>query len=209
MESKGDLAFESCFVFWSLRLFMSYGLSKDSQRHLKVLHILLMTHVAPLILQSIAKMCFQQGKLVASFFFSQNASGHDNETRFISTIVYQLVLSIPKIKDAINKALQDDPLLLSQMLHVQVQSLITKPLNDLLASSGELNGFQPPWPWFIIVNSLDECGQAKNQRYVLDVLSTVTRHLTYPLLFFIASWPEQVICDSFSEKSMCSITTRV
>ena len=42
MESKGDLAFQSSFVFWSLRLFVSYGLSKDSQRRLKVLHILLM-----------------------------------------------------------------------------------------------------------------------------------------------------------------------
>ena len=42
LESKGDLAFERCFVFWSLCLFVFYGLSKDSQRHLKVLHILLM-----------------------------------------------------------------------------------------------------------------------------------------------------------------------
>ena len=42
LESKGDLAFQSCFVFWSLCLFVSYGLSKDSQRCLKVLHVLLM-----------------------------------------------------------------------------------------------------------------------------------------------------------------------
>ena len=160
------------------------------------------------IAQSIAEMCFQQGKLAASFFFSRNASGRDNETRFISTIVYQLVLAFPEIKDAVNKSLQEDPLLLSRSLHVQAQSLITKPLNDLMASSGE-NGFQPPRPRLIIVDGLDECGQAKNQRYVLDVLSTVTRHLTYPLLFLVASRPEQVICDSFSEKSMCSITTRV
>ena len=153
-------------------------------------------------------MCFQQGKLAASFFFSRNASGRDNETRFISTIVYQLVLAIPEIKDAVNKSLQDDPLLLSRSLHVQAESLITKPLNDLLASSSE-NSFQPPRPRLIIVDGLDECGQAKNQRYVLDVLSTVTRDLIYPLLFFVASRPEQVIHDSFSEESMCSIITCV
>jgi hypothetical protein len=160
------------------------------------------------IAQSIAEMCFQQGKLAASFFFSRNASGRDSETRFISTIVYQLVLAIPEIKDAVNKSLQDDPLLLSRSLHVQAESLITRPLNDLLTSRGK-NGFQPPRPWLIIVDGLDECGQAKNQRYVLDVLATVTRDLTYPLLFFVASRPEQVIRDSFSEESMCSITTRL
>ena len=162
------------------------------------------------IAQSIAEMCFQQGKLAASFFFSRNASesGRDNETRFISTLVYQLVLAIPEIQDAVNKALQDDPLLLSRSLHVQAQTLITKPLNDLLTSSSE-NGFENPQPRLIIVDGLDECGQAKNQCYVLDVLSTVTRELTYPLLVFVASRPEQVIRDSFSKESMYSITTRL
>jgi hypothetical protein len=164
------------------------------------------------IAQSIAEMCFQQGKLAASFFFSRNASesGRDNETRFISTLVYQLVLAIPEIQDAVNKALQDDPVLLSRSLHVQAQTLITKPLNDLLTSSSE-NGFENPRPRLIIVDGLDECGQAKNQRYVLDVLSTVTRELTYPLLVFVASRPEQVIRDSFSKdsESMYSVTTRL
>jgi len=160
------------------------------------------------IAQSIAEMCFRQRRLAASFFFSRNASGRDNETQFISTLVYQLALAIPEIKDAANKALQADPLLLSRSLHVQAQSLITRPLNDLLTSSSE-NGFENPRPRLIIVDGLDECGQAKNQRYVLDVLSTVTRDLIYPLLFFVASRPEQVIRDSFSEESMCSITTRL
>ena len=160
------------------------------------------------IAQSIAEMCFQQGKLAASFFFSRNASGSDSETRFISTPVYQLVLAISEIQDAVNKALEDDRLLLSRLLNVQAQNLITKPLNDLLTSSSE-NGFQNPRPRLIIVDGLDECGKVKNQRYALDVLSTITRELTYPLLFLVASRPEQVIRDSFSKESMCSITTRL
>jgi hypothetical protein len=160
------------------------------------------------IAQSIAEMCFQQGKLAASFFFSRNASGRNNETWFISTLVYQLVLAIPEIKEGVNKALQDDPLLLSRSLHVQAESLIIRPLNDLLTSSSEV-GFQNPQPRLIIVDGLDECGQPKNQRYVLDVFSTITRNLTYPLLFLVASRPEQVIRDSFSEESIYSITTRL
>ena len=40
-----DLAFKSHFVIWSLCLFVSYGLSKDNQRHLKVLHILLISTI--------------------------------------------------------------------------------------------------------------------------------------------------------------------
>ena len=109
-------------------------------------------------------------------------SGRNEETRFISTIVYQLVLAIPEIKDAVNKALQDDPLLLSRLLHAQAESLITRPLNELLTSSSE-NGFENFRPQLIIVDGLDECGQAKNQCYILDVLSTATRDLAYPLLF--------------------------
>jgi len=161
------------------------------------------------IAQSIAEMCFQQGKLAASFFFSRNAAGRDNETRFISTLVYQLVLAIPEIKDAVSKALQDDRLLLSRSLLVQAQSLISKPLNDLLLTSSNENDFQNPRPRLVIVDGLDECGQAKNQRYVLDVLSTLTRGLTYPLLFLVASRPEQIIRDSFNKQLMCSITTRL
>jgi hypothetical protein len=161
------------------------------------------------IAQSIADMCFQQGKLAASFFFSRDASGRNNETRFISTLVYQLVLAIPEIQDAVNKALQDDGLLFSRSLLVQAQSLITKPLNDLLLTSSSENSSKSSRPRLIIVDGLDECGQPKNQRYILDVLSTVTKELTYPLFFFVASRPEQVIRDSFSKKSMCSITTRL
>jgi len=161
------------------------------------------------IAQSIADMCFQQGKLAASFFFSRNASGRDNETQFISTLVYQLVLAIPEIQDAVNKALRADGLLFSRSLHVQAQSLITKPLNDLLITSSNENSSQSPRPGLIIVDGLDECGQAKNQRYILDVLSKVTKELAYPLLFFVVSRPEQVIRDSFSKESMCSITTRL
>ena len=90
------------------------------------------------------------------------------------------------------------------------QNLIIKPLNDLFLTSSSENDFQISWPRHIIVEGLDECGQAKNQRYVLEVLSTVTRDLTYPLLFFVASRPgERVIYNSFSEELMSSITTRL
>ena len=158
------------------------------------------------IAQSIAEICFQYGKPAASFFFSRNASGRDNETRFISTLVYQLVRAIPEIQFAVNKALEDDRL---RTLPDQAQSLIIKPLNDLLLTLNSKNDSQNPRPRLIIIDGLDECGKAKNQRYILDVLSTVTRDLTYPLLFLVASRPEQVIRDSFSKESICSITTRL
>ena len=161
------------------------------------------------IAQSIAEMCFQQRKLAASFFFSRNASGRDNETRFISTLVYQIVRAIPEIQIAVNEALQDDRLLFSRSLHVQAQNLIIKPLNDLFLISSSNIRFRNSLPRLIIVDGLDECGQAKNQRYILDVLSTVIRNLTYPLLFFVASRPQQVIRDSFIEESMYLITTRL
>ena len=160
------------------------------------------------IAQSIAEMCLRLKELAASFFFSRNASGRNNAARLISTLVYQLVMAIPEMRGAVYKALQDDRLLFSRSLHVQAQSLIINPLNDLFPTSGGEDDFQNR-PRLVIIDGLDECGQAKNQRYVLDVLSTITRHLKYPLLFLVASRPEQVIRDFFSKESICSITTRL
>jgi hypothetical protein len=82
------------------------------------------------IAQTIAEMCYKAGILAASFFFSRNAPGRNNEVFLVTTLVYQLTLAIPEIRERVGKALETDPLLLSRSLEAQLQALVVNPLND-------------------------------------------------------------------------------
>jgi hypothetical protein len=135
------------------------------------------------IAQNIADFCFQSDNLAASFCFSRYSAGRDNAMQFITTLAYQLSRSIPEMKAAVVKALEDDPLLLSRSLDAQAHGLIIGPLNDaVLGSKKNLKSR----PRLVIVDGLDECGKPKDQRYLLEVLLGITKQLSYPLFFL---WP--------------------
>jgi hypothetical protein len=160
------------------------------------------------IAQSIADFCFQSDNLAASFFFSRHSAGRDNAVQFITTLAYQLSRSIPEMKAAVVKALEDDPLLLAHSLHAQAHGLIIRPLNDAftMMCNKKILKFRPR---LVIIDGLDECGKPKDQRYVLEVLSTIAKQLSYPLLFFVASRPEQAIRDAFNKEPLRILTTRL
>ena len=160
------------------------------------------------IAQSIADLCFQSDNLAAGFFFSRHSAGRDNAVQFITTLAYQLSCSIPEMKVAVMKALKDDPLLLSHSLHAQAHGLIIRPLNNAFAMMGDKKIFKFR-PRLVIIDGLDECGKPKDQRYLLEVLSTITKQLLYPLLFFVASRPEQAIRDAFNKEPLRILTTRL
>jgi len=149
------------------------------------------------IAQTIADLCSQSDNLAASFFFSWDSPRRDNTLQFITTIAYQLSRSIPEIQVAVAKAMKDDLFLLSRSLDAQANSLITQPLNDAVLTMGNKKLLECR-PRLVIIDGLDECGKPNDQRYLLEVLSTTARQLTYPLLFLVASWPEQVIRDAFN-----------
>jgi len=162
-----------------------------------------------LIAQTIADLCFQSEDLAASFFFSRNSPGRDNPLQFITTIAYQLSCSIPEIQAAVSKAVKDDPFLLSRSLDAQADSLITRPLNNvvLTKSSKKLLKLLKSRPRLVIINGLDECGIPNDQRYLLEVLSKIARQLTYPLWFLVASRPEPVIREAFNREPLRIPTT--
>ena len=49
--------------------------------------------------QTIAEWCYQMNLLAASFFFSRSVNGRNNKTFLITTIVDQLIVSIPEIRE--------------------------------------------------------------------------------------------------------------
>jgi hypothetical protein len=158
------------------------------------------------IAQTIADLYFNSDHLAASFFFSRKSPRRDNPQHFITTITYQLSRSIPEIQAAVAKAVKDDPLLLSRSLDAQAHSLITRPLNQAILTTGRERLLESR-PRLVIIDGLDKCGQPNDQRYILEILSTTSRHLTYPILFLVTSRPKQVIRDAFNQEPLRKPTT--
>ena len=150
------------------------------------------------IAQTIAELLERLGLLAAAFFFSRNAAGRNDKTRFVATLVYQLIKSIPEIRARILAAVEQDPALFSCSIEAQIQALIVKPLNAA-ANEETLAPILLSRPRLIILDGLDECSTSSAQTHILDALSTATKHLHIPLFFLILSRPEQDIRQSFND----------
>ena len=155
------------------------------------------------IAQTIAEICHELKFLAASFFFSRTAAGRNDHSRLISTLAYQLCLSIPYIRIYIEDAIKLDPNVFSLSLENQVQKLIIEPLSYLHNSVNQYHG--RTHPTLFIIDGLDECTSAIHvQCHVLQVLA---KQLPIPMLFLVASRPEPHIRGFFTEEPMALITT--
>ena len=66
--------------------------------------------------QTIAELCYQKNYLASSFFFSRSVSDRNRKTFLITTIVDQLIVSIPEIREHVGNALYNNPSILTQSL---------------------------------------------------------------------------------------------
>jgi len=158
------------------------------------------------IAQTIAEMCEEEMIILASFFFSRNDASRSTAKPLIATIAYQITLNLPGVRDAILGAIERDPLIFSKSLAVQVKSLIVAPLQPLV-EAGLFNN--PTSRRLIIIDGLDECSDPKVQRNILAVLANARQQHQLPLIFLIASRPEQHISLAYNAGLLPSITTRL
>ena len=157
--------------------------------------------------QTIAELCHLKNYLAASFFFSRSVSDRNRKTFLITTIVDQLIVSIPEIREHVGNALFNNPSLLTQSLEAQMEALIVEPLEAASSSSGV--DFMNARPKVIVLDGLDECGDPESQRYILKVLTNSINKHSVPFSFILASRPEQHIRESFDAKLLSSLTTRL
>ncbi|KDR68477.1 hypothetical protein GALMADRAFT_24792, partial [Galerina marginata CBS 339.88] len=160
------------------------------------------------IAQEIAELCHELGYLAASFFWSRNAAGRNDEERLITSLAYQLLIAIPEIRGYVEEAVEKNPAFFSLSLEAQMQFLVIEPLCKAFGRGhqGRLNFRRPK---VIILDGLDECGAHKAQQYILRVISHSVRKFPIPLVFLIASRPEQGIRDSFNSQPLLEITSRL
>ncbi|KAJ3514304.1 hypothetical protein NLJ89_g2447 [Agrocybe chaxingu] len=157
------------------------------------------------IMQEIAELCYSRGILIASFFFSRTAPMRSDEKRLITTIAYQLALSIPGAKPLIEKAIDLDPAFFEKSLQFQLDLLVVGPLNHLYRTTG---AHPTPQPHLIVIDGLDECQGNDMQRYVLNCFLTATMSCEFPLQILISSRPEAHITTTFSSPSFRSSLVR-
>ena len=144
--------------------------------------------------QTIAQLCQDAERLAASFFFSNSAatSRPKKKDEFVVTLTYQLCISIPELLEFVTSALMKDPGIFDRDLPRQMQTLIIDPLNQLLQHLDFHNSKHKQW-WLFLVDGLDECEGAQNQKEVLKVLSMALHQLSFPLRILVLSRPEFAI----------------
>ncbi|KAF9558696.1 hypothetical protein CPC08DRAFT_549907 [Agrocybe pediades] len=144
------------------------------------------------IAHTIAEMCNEAGLLAADFFFSRTAADRNHERYLVATIVYQLTVSIPQLRQAVALAVERDPHIFSRSIGAQVQTLIIEPFHTI----------QPTRvPGLIIIDGLDECSGARSQSNIISALSSALEHGSSPLFVLIASRPEHAIRNAFNSHS--------
>ncbi|KAF8149104.1 hypothetical protein B0H34DRAFT_195244 [Crassisporium funariophilum] len=158
------------------------------------------------ILQTIAELCHAAGLLGASFFFSRTAGGRMDADRLVATLVSQLCISIPEMRSHVELSLEQDPLVLSRSVEAQLESLLFSPFSRAACDPLTAGLFRSR-PRLIILDGLDECGQPKTQRHLLTLLSGGALKLPVPLIFLIASRPEQQIRNAFISPPLVSTTS--
>ena len=162
------------------------------------------------IAHTIAEICYQAGILAASFFCSRSVSGRNEKTFLITTIVSQLIVAIPRMREYVGNVLHADHSILSRSLETQLDTLIVKPL-ELARSQANISDtdFIHSHPKFIILDGLDECGNSMSYQSVLRLILLAINTYNLPFFFLVTSRPEQKIREAFEESTMQLLTMRL
>ncbi|KDR67167.1 hypothetical protein GALMADRAFT_19575, partial [Galerina marginata CBS 339.88] len=158
------------------------------------------------IARSIAELCYEEGILVASYFFSRSDPTRNHARSLITTIAYQASIRFPDIRDHIVQTIDLDPFIFTRSLDAQILALIIEPLQERI-EAGFFDVITAPR--IVIIDGLDECDNRESQVKILTTVSRALQQHHLPLIFLIASRPEHDIRHSFDLGYLKEITTRL
>ncbi|KAF7966464.1 hypothetical protein HWV62_38334 [Athelia sp. TMB] len=134
----------------------------------------------------------------AFLFFDRNSPLESAPSRVIATLAFQLSEQNAAIRSAISTAIEKRPELVSDPLAIQFQSLLVEPLS---AAAKKIEG-----PVIIILDALDECGNASSRQNLLELLSKNLSKLPSQFRILITSRPEHDIKGALNLcKHICAI----
>ncbi|KAF9043295.1 hypothetical protein BJ165DRAFT_1545564 [Panaeolus papilionaceus] len=153
------------------------------------------------VAQTLSEWLREGDNLAASFFFSRTApadSHRGHEGRFVSTIAYQLVQSIPGLRLYVEQIIDRSPSVFNLTLKEQVLTLIIGPMGRFINEKPSDEASPCTFPRIIVVDGLDECEES-GQEQVLEAIATLVGHEdVFPSSVFLSSRPDLVIRSWFS-----------
>ncbi|KAF7967922.1 hypothetical protein HWV62_32539 [Athelia sp. TMB] len=130
----------------------------------------------------------------AFLFFDRNAPLESAPSRVITTLAFQLAQQNAAIRSAVSAAIEGRPELVSAPLATQFKSLLVEPL---VIAAAHIEG-----PIIVVLDALDECGDARSRQKLLELLSKdLTKLLPGQLRILITSRPEHDISCALASRS--------
>jgi hypothetical protein len=150
------------------------------------------------IAQTLAEHLAEEGRLLASYFFSRADPSRNNASRLVASIAYHTTLHIPQIKEHIIRAVDRNPLIFDLSPAAQFSPLVKEPICDLVRSGS----FLPASPRVIILDGVDQCDDPKSQVPIMNIIGAALQKGPLPRLFFVSSRPEQHLSMTFTSEPM-------
>ncbi|KAF7982115.1 hypothetical protein HWV62_29831 [Athelia sp. TMB] len=129
----------------------------------------------------------------AFLIFDRNSPQESAPSRVITTLAFQLAQHNAAIGAAVAAAIDQQPEVVSDPLATQFKSLLVEPLR---AAAKHIEG-----PLIIILDALDECGDAPSRRKLLDMLSREFNQLPDNFRILITSRPDHDIKCALASRS--------
>ncbi|TDL20392.1 hypothetical protein BD410DRAFT_899521 [Rickenella mellea] len=151
------------------------------------------------IAQEVAARLDDEKQLLASFFFRRGEDHRSNSSHLITTLAYQVTVSMPATKPLMEKVLREYPSIMKQPLHIQFEKLLVNILCQKPNWIQRVLNRQPPK--VIIIDALDECDDKSSIEDFIKSLLGIIQSSQVPLQFFFTSRVEEHIRKGFE---LCS-----
>ncbi|KAG1875453.1 hypothetical protein DFJ58DRAFT_740975 [Suillus subalutaceus] len=138
-------------------------------------------------------------RLAGTFFFSHKHTKRCTAGYFFATLAYQLANNFPSIRQDVNRAIRNNPVLLDPGVPLcdQMEALFLQPLRNL---QPRLRGCQP---LTFVVDALDECTSEPELTDLILSLAQALRDPDLPVThILLTSRPESRICKAFQDKEV-------
>ncbi|KAF2860973.1 WD40 repeat-like protein, partial [Piedraia hortae CBS 480.64] len=138
--------------------------------------------------------------IVASFFFKRGGGNLERIAYLVPTVARQLADTMSSLATGIANALREDSQLPGANMDYQFRYLLQAPCEAI--SQGRVNRTRI----IIVIDSLDECDDAKGIETLLPLLGTLVKIHSTNLQVLVTSRPDRIIEDTFDtmDSTLCT-----
>jgi hypothetical protein len=145
------------------------------------------------IARTVARQCYEEGRLGASFFFSRGGGELETARMFVTTIAVQLAHKSSLLRTHICDAIAANYHITAETLSDQWKALVLRPCEKLGAAD------MPKSAFVMVIDALDECNDEREIAFVLQLLSETSGFMVPRLRIFLTSRSEIPIREGMDD----------